>query len=152
MRGVNPKDACGLMDFHQPKNAGPIGRRWYNDAMKPPTSFLRRRLVFLLSFVCLAAQLLAQAPPATPAPAPKPKPTPPPVLDKLGIKLIPQPGVTIPEGDRSELQAGVTALGKEITVLKHNLKDKPELLALLPDVMIFHKAVDWALRYNEFFD
>src|SRR3954470_8303076 len=111
-----------------------------------PASLLRIGFVV----ATLSAQLLAQAPaPATP---PKPKPTPPPVLDKLGIKLIPQPGVTIPEGDRSELQAGVTALGKEIVVTRAKLKDKPELLALLPDVMIFHKAVDWALRYNEFFD
>jgi hypothetical protein len=43
-------------------------------------------------------------------------------------------------------------LDKDITVLRHNLQSKPELLALLPDVMIFHKAVDWALRYNEFFN
>ena len=25
-------------------------------------------------------------------------------------------------------------------------------LSLLPDVEVFHKAVDWALRYDEFFD
>jgi hypothetical protein len=68
------------------------------------------------------------------------------------IRPVPPPGVTIPDGDRSELQTGVTALGKEIVVLKARLKDKPELLELLPDVMIFHKAVDWALKYNEIFD
>jgi len=44
------------------------------------------------------------------------------------------------------------ALGKDITVLRHNLQSKPEMFALLPDIMIFHKAVDWALRYDEFFD
>jgi hypothetical protein len=60
--------------------------------------------------------------------------------------------VQIPAGDRAELEAGVIALGKDITVLKHNLQSKPEMLALLPDIMIFHKAVDWALRYNEFFN
>jgi hypothetical protein len=64
----------------------------------------------------------------------------------------PAPAPIIPEGDRSELQTGVTLLGKEIVVLKARLKDKPELLALLPDVMIFHKAVDWALKYDEIFD
>src|SRR5262249_51459870 len=31
------------------------------------------------------------------------------------------------------------------------LKGKPALLDLLPDVQVYHKAVDWALRYNEFF-
>src|SRR5687767_3465730 len=98
-----------------------------------------------LAAAALSTSLFAQAP-ATPPP----KPTPPPVLDKHGIKLIPQPGVAIPEGDRSELQAGVVALGKKITVLRNQLREKPELLALLADVMIFHKAVDWALRYDEF--
>jgi hypothetical protein len=112
-----------------------------------PLPLLRSCLVAATLSVHLFAQV-----PATPAPAPKPKPTPPPVLDERGVKLIPQPGVTLPDGDRAELQAGVTALGKDLTVLKHNLKDKPELLALLPDVLIFHKAVDWALRYNEFFN
>ena len=68
------------------------------------------------------------------------------------VKPIPPPGVQLPDGDRAELQAGVVALGKDITVLRHSLQSKPELLALLPDVMIFHKAVDWALRYNEFFN
>jgi hypothetical protein len=31
------------------------------------------------------------------------------------------------------------------------LAKKPTLLELLPDVEIFHKAVDWALRFDEFF-
>jgi hypothetical protein len=117
------------------------------------------RLPFTLSAVLLAAALQTSAraqAPATPAASPKPpaatpKPAPP-VLDKLGIKLIPQPGVAIPDADRAELTAGVAALGQEIDALRTSLKGKPELLALLPDVMIFHKSVDWALRYNEFFN
>lgn len=88
----------------------------------------------------------------TPAPAPKPKPAPPAIVDHLGIKLIPQPGVEIPAADRAELKAGVAALGSEIEALRSDLAGKPEKLALLPDVMIFHKSVDWALRYNEFFN
>ncbi|HKB89746.1 MAG TPA: prolyl oligopeptidase family serine peptidase, partial [Opitutaceae bacterium] len=32
------------------------------------------------------------------------------------------------------------------------LTSNTDLAALLPDVQIFHKAVDWALRYDEFFD
>jgi len=46
----------------------------------------------------------------------------------------------------------VITFGKDITIARHNLQAKPEMLALLPDVMIFHKAVDWALRYDEFFN
>lgn len=122
-----------------------------------PSPRLRRTVsALILSTSILSVQASAQAPaPATAAaatPAPKPKPTPPPVLDKNGIKLIPQPGIAISDGDRAELQVGVMALGKDLTVLKHSLKNKPELLALLPDVQIFHKAVDWALRHNEFFN
>ncbi len=103
----------------------------------------------LLAAVALQGATFAQAP-ATPAP--KPKPTPPPVLDKLGIKLIPQPGVKIPDADRAELTAGVAALGKEIELLRGKSNITPEHASLLPDVIIFHKAVDWALRYDEFFN
>ncbi len=89
-----------------------------------------------LRFILAAAILTSQAFAQTAAPAP--------------VRPVPPPGVALPDGDRAELQAGVVALGKDITVLRHSLQSKPELLALLPDVMIFHKAVDWALRYNEF--
>jgi len=109
-------------------------------------------LVLTASILGAYASAQAPNPAATATPVPKPKPTPPPVLDKLGIKLIPQPGIAISDGDRAELQTGVTALGKDLTVLRHSLKNKPELLALLPDVQVFHKAVDWALRYNEFYN
>jgi dienelactone hydrolase len=68
------------------------------------------------------------------------------------VRRIPPPGVAIPEAERAELQAGVEALGKEIDALRKELASKPELLALLPDVQIFHKSVDWALRYDEFMD
>ncbi|MEO7319783.1 MAG: prolyl oligopeptidase family serine peptidase, partial [Chthoniobacteraceae bacterium] len=47
---------------------------------------------------------------------------------------------------------GVAALGKEIESLRAALKTKPGLLALLPDVQVFHNAVRYALDYNEFFD
>ncbi len=91
---------------------------------------------------------------AVPAPAAaKAKPTPlPPAVDHLGIKLIPQPGITIPDADRAQLETGVTALGKKIASLRSELANHPDRLALLPDVEIFHKAVDWALRYDEFFE
>ena len=68
------------------------------------------------------------------------------------VNPIPPPGVPVPDADRAALTASVAALGKEIDALKIALKTKPEMLALLPDVMIFHKAADWALRYDEFFN
>jgi hypothetical protein len=67
------------------------------------------------------------------------------------VRRIPPAGVAVPEADRAELAAGVEALGKEIEALRAELKGKPAL-ALLPDVQIYHKAVDWALRYNEIFN
>ncbi len=48
-------------------------------------------------------------------------------------RKIPPPGVPVPEADRAELEAGLKELAKETD----------------PDVRIFHKAVDWALRYDE---
>ena len=49
------------------------------------------------------------------------------------------------------LTAGADALAKDIEALRGSLKSKPALLDLLPDVQIYHKAVDWALRHDEFY-
>jgi hypothetical protein len=67
------------------------------------------------------------------------------------VRRIPPPGVAVPDADKAELSAGVEALAKEIDALRAELKGKPEA-ALLPDVQIYHKAIDWALRYNEIFN
>lgn len=67
------------------------------------------------------------------------------------VRRIPPPGIKISDADRAELGEGVAKLGKEIEALRTELKSKPALLELLPDVEIYHKAVDWALRYDEFF-
>ncbi len=67
------------------------------------------------------------------------------------VRRIPPPGIKISDPDRAELTEGVAKLGKEIDALRGELKSKPALLELLPDVEIYHKAVDWALRYDEFF-
>ena len=86
---------------------------------------------FLLATL-LAATATAQTPPPT--------------------KQTPPPGIEVPEPERAELTAGVTALGKEIDAMRGELKSKPQLLALLPDVQVFHNAVRYALAYGEFFD
>jgi dienelactone hydrolase len=67
------------------------------------------------------------------------------------VRRVPPPGIKIPDSDRAELEAGVAELGKDIESLKTDLKAKPVMLDLLPDVEIYHKAVDWALRYDEFY-
>ena len=81
----------------------------------------------------LTAAALAQTPPPT-------------------TKQNPPPGVTIPDADRKELETATANLGREIEALRGSLKANPAQLALLPDVQIFHKAVDWALRYDEMLD
>lgn len=67
------------------------------------------------------------------------------------VRPVPPPGVKIPDAAREELTAGAAALAKEIEALRNSLKGKPAL-DLLPDVQIYHKAVDWALRFDEFYN
>ncbi len=68
-----------------------------------------------------------------------------------GVKPIPPPGISISESDRAELERGAAELGREIESLRVELSGKAALLELLPDAQIYHKAVDWALRYDEFY-
>ena len=67
------------------------------------------------------------------------------------VKSVPPPGIEVSAADRAELEAGIAALGKEIDSVRDALKKQPALLALLPDVQIFHNAARYALQYNEFF-
>jgi pimeloyl-ACP methyl ester carboxylesterase len=68
------------------------------------------------------------------------------------VRPIPPKGVTLADVDRSTLKLGVDQLGREIDGLHESLKAKPALLALLPDVQVYHKALQCALTYNEFFN
>lgn len=65
-------------------------------------------------------------------------------------KKIPPPGYTLADADRAELTAGAAALGRELDALARETAADARRTALLPDVAIFHKAVDWALRHDEF--
>lgn len=75
-------------------------------------------------------------------------------------KQVPLPGIAIPEADREELEAGVAALSAELADLRSwaaaqdaaGKAPRRSLRALLPDIEVLHKAVDWALRYDEFMD
>src|SRR5258706_14213709 len=63
-------------------------------------------------------------------------------------EFLPPPGPVPSEEDRKQLQAGVDELGKQIESLRKDLKDRANLLELLPDVEIFHKAVRFLLEYG----
>lgn len=70
-------------------------------------------------------------------------------VDANGPKRIPGPGIALTDTERDRLARGVENLRQEIDSLDATLA--PAQRILLPDVEIFHKAVDWALRYNEFY-
>ena len=78
------------------------------------------------------------------------KKAPPADLQPNPKKLNPPPGVVVPAAVKAELTAGAESLGKEIDALRTSLKDKPALLALLPDVQIYHNAVRYALEDDIF--
>jgi dienelactone hydrolase len=98
---------------------------------------LMKRLLLTTSFLVLTGY-------ATLADGPK---------DNLAenVRRIPKDGVSVPAADRSMLQEGIAVLGAKIERLRKDLEGKPELLELLPDVEIYHRAAWSALTYNEFF-
>ena len=100
-------------------------------------------IIKLLSILLISGLSLAPAGAAVKkASGPKFQPNP--------LKLNPPPGVVVPPEVRAELMAGVASLGKLIEALPVSLRDKPELLTLLPDVQIYHNAVRYALEDDIF--
>lgn len=98
------------------------------------------RLSAPLAALFFAAPLLAQTPPLPPAAPAAQKPAP-------VVKPIPPPGIEVPAPDRAEIENALRDLAAKIESLRRSgAKDE------LPNVEIFHKAADWALRYNEIFD
>ncbi len=73
-------------------------------------------------------------------------------LSSFAPAAVPPPGIAVPAEERAILEKGIAELGNEIAALRKDLAAKPALLAELPNVEIFHKSVDWALRFDEFFD
>jgi len=63
--------------------------------------------------------------------------------------VIPPPGILVPAAARQELAAGAAALGRKVATLRASATN-PQAQDLWPDVAALHKAVDWALRYDEF--
>jgi hypothetical protein len=67
------------------------------------------------------------------------------------VRYAPPAGIGVPAGVRAELEAGLSNLGTHIDDLRMRAKRNPSLSNLLADVEVFHKAVDWALHYGEFY-
>jgi hypothetical protein len=65
------------------------------------------------------------------------------------VRPIPPPGVAVPDADKARLTEGLTKLRAAIDAAAKAQSKNPKLGDLLPDVEIYHKAVDWALRYGE---
>jgi len=93
------------------------------------------------SLLCTLALVLA----ATPALADGPK-------DNLvdNVRQIPPPGIEVPAEVRESLTKGAAALKQQIDQLQAGKDEKARLL--VPDVEIFWRAIDGALRFNEFGD
>lgn len=72
--------------------------------------------------------------------------------DVKPIPPVPTAKQELSAADRTDLTAGVEKLGKEIDTLAKELHDKPALLALLPDIQIYHNAVRYPLVYHEVID
>src|SRR3954464_226576 len=58
-------------------------------------------------------------------------------------KPLPAPGIAVPEADQKQLRAGLDRLQAKLEAVRSN--------SHYPDVLIFHKAVRFALEGNEFF-
>ena len=101
--------------------------------MNTPAAVARLACLGFIAIACFVAALPAQTPPPP-------------------AKRLPPAGVPIPEPARAELAAGAAELRKAIDALAATADRDERVRTFLPDVEIYHKAVDWALRYDEFFD
>jgi hypothetical protein len=65
------------------------------------------------------------------------------------VKQAPPPGIDVPPDMARELRASLNNLNAEITALERTVDSRTR--SFLPDIQVFHKAVSYALVYNEFF-
>lgn len=66
------------------------------------------------------------------------------------VRPIPPIGIEVPPAERTALEKGLAELRAAIDAAAQAQAKHPRLADLLPDIEIYHKAVDWALRYREF--
>lgn len=67
------------------------------------------------------------------------------------VRPIPPPGIEVPFEERAALNKGLKELEAAMATAAKAQAKNAGLLDLLPDVEVYAKAVDWALRYNEIF-
>ena len=67
------------------------------------------------------------------------------------VRRIPPPGIPVPVDVREKLESRLNDLFARIQELRRRAVDDSRIERLLPDVEIFYKAVDWALRYDQFY-
>jgi hypothetical protein len=64
---------------------------------------------------------------------------------------VPAIGIELAENVDTHLRKKTDALGQAIQALAKQHVNTPTLLRYLPDVQVYHKAVDWALKHRIFF-
>lgn len=69
--------------------------------------------------------------------------------DPTSVRRVPREGVAVPAEVAAELTAAQRALAEKIAALR--ARDDQATTDLLPDIMIFERAVRCAVQYNEFF-
>ncbi len=57
------------------------------------------------------------------------------------VRPVPPPGIAVPPEDAARLTAALARLDRQLAELREPLREKPALLAQLPDVEIYAKAV-----------
>jgi pimeloyl-ACP methyl ester carboxylesterase len=67
------------------------------------------------------------------------------------VRPVPPKGAAVAEADLKELRAGLTELKAAIDWLAHDLLKHPNLVELIPDVEIYHRAVRCAVEFNELY-
>ena len=67
------------------------------------------------------------------------------------VRPIPPIGANLADNDRRDLTDGLAQLGIAIETTRAALEEQVELQQYLPDVEVFHKAVQFALDYNEIY-
>ena len=76
--------------------------------------------------------------------------------DNLPAAVRPIPptdkAVALPEAEKASLTNELAELRIAIDGAAKAQAKNPRLEELLPDLEVFHKAVDWAIRYGEFFN
>jgi pimeloyl-ACP methyl ester carboxylesterase len=67
------------------------------------------------------------------------------------VRPIPPKGTPLEPAVKDELQLGLLELKAAIVALENDLKGKRALLELLPDVEVYHKAVRYAVEFDEMY-